>query len=423
MRFFALCFMFWCFVWIFSPALAWSQEYQTFSWERTNIEELTRWQVGPFRIYPRIRFREIGYDDNVYRQPEDESPIKDFTATISPEIRFFVIYKDWLILHLTENPEYVWFAQEARERSLNNRFSLGYKLHLLNRFVFSGDFFFNRARLRANSEFDERVDQVFIGYEGSIFYETARETSLGLRTFIRGYNYEDELTPGEPVYYSRTLDRVESGLYGEFYYRLHQETFFFVNAGYTDYDFKYVEGRVKDSYSFDGMAGIRFPILGSLRGSLSLGFKTLTPRTGNQKTYFGPIANTSLEARIKRFNLRAQFGKDVRFSYWTNNIFFVEYTYGGGISYYLARFIRLDYDYTRGENRYPEETEIRYPDESYEIIQRTDTYESHQISVVFRIFRNTGLGLSVNSWERGSNDYRWGERKSIFFGGYITYDF
>jgi hypothetical protein len=401
----------------------WSQEYETFSRERANFEELTRWQVGPFRIYPRIRFREIGYDDNVYRQREVDEPVPDFTATVSPEIRFFVIYKDWLILHLTENPEYVWFAKEARERSLNNRFSLGYKVRFFNSFVFSGDFVFNRARLRANSEFDERVNQVFIGYEGSVFYETDRETSFGLRTFIRGYNYEDEKTPGESIYYSRTLNRVETGLYGEFYYRLHQDTFLFVNAGYTDYDFKYVEGKVKDSYTFDGLAGIRFPIIGSLRGSLSLGLKSLTPRTGNQKSFFGPIANTSLEARIKRFNLRAEFSKDVRFSYWTSNIFFVEYIFGGGLSFYLTRFLRLDYDYRDGENRYPEQTEIRLPDESYEVVERKDRYRSHQISVVFRIFRNTGLGLSINSWERASNDYRWGDRKSLFFGGYITYDF
>ena len=156
------------------------------------------------------------------------------------------------------------------------------------------------------------------------------------------------------MYYSTTLDRTEVSLYGEFYYRLRPDTFFFINAGYTDYDFKYVEGRVKNSYSYDGLAGVRFPILGNLRGSLSLGYKSLMHRAGNQKGFSGLIGDTSLEARIRRFNLRAQFSKDVRFSYWTNNIYFVEYNYGGGLSFYLTRFLRLDYDYTRGDNRYPE---------------------------------------------------------------------
>ncbi len=415
--------LFLSFVLVFSPCSAWSQEYQTFRWERESIENRTRWQVGPFRLVPVIRFRDIGYDNNVYRQRGPDEPIADFTATLSPEIEISVLYKNWLILKLRENPEYVYFAKEARERSLNNRFSLGYKIHLFNRFVFGGDFFFNRTRVRATSEFDVRANQVLIRYEGSLFYETPRETSIGIKSSIQGYNYEDELIPGEPVYYSRTLNRTEVDIRGEFYYRLRPDTFFFANVGYTNYEFKYPESKVKDSYSLESMAGVRFPIIGNLRGSLGMGFKQLTPRSGNQEHFFGLVGNATLEARIKRINLRANLSKDVEFSYWTNNIFFVEYRYGGGLSFYLSRFVRLDYDYSNGDNRYPEETEIRLPDETYEVIQRSDRYTSHQVGVIFRIIRNTGLGLTLSSWKRSSNDYRYGSRQSLFFGGYITYDF
>lgn len=422
-KFFAFGILFLCLFWVFSPLPALGQEYMTFRWERENVENRTRFQVGPFRLLPRIRFREIGYDDNVYRQEDSDELISDFTATFSPEAEVYVLYKDWLILYLKENPEYVYFSKEERERSLNNRFSLGYKLHLFNRLVFKGDFIYNFTRVRATSEFDVRANQIFIRYEGGLFYETPRETSLGITSSIQGYNYEDELIPGEAVYYSRTLNRTEVDIRGEFYYRLRQDTFFFANGGFTDYDFKYSESKVKNSYSLDAIAGVRFPIIGNIRGSLALGFKGLTPRSGNQKHFYGAIGNASLEARIRRFNFRAQLNKDVQFSYWTNNIFFVEYRYGGGLSFYVTRFIRLDYDYSNGDNRYPGDTEVRYPDETYEIIQRTDNYKSHRLGVVFRVIRNTGLGLTLNSWERSSNDYRYGRRQSLFFGGYVTYDF
>jgi len=422
-KFFAAGILFLSVVLFFPSALARGQEYRTFRWEKENVENRTRYQLGPFRIYPVIRLREIGYDDNVYRQRDPDGPVSDFTATFSPEVQVFVLYKNWLILQMRENPEYAFFANETRERSLNNRFSLGYKFRIFNQFVFSGDFFFNRTRVRATSEFDVRANQIFIRYEGGLFYETPRETSFGIKSSIQGYNYEDELIPGEPVYYSRTLDRTEVELRGEFYYKLRQNTFFFAYAGLTDYEFKYAESKVKDSYSWEGMAGLRFPIVGSIRGSLGLGYKKLIPRAGNQKQFSGPIGNVSLEARIRRFNLRANFSKDVEFSYWTNNIFFVEYRYGGGLSFYLTRFIRVDYDYSNGDNRYPEETVVRLPDESYEIIQRTDRYISHSVGMVFRIIRNTGLGLTLNLWERASNDYRYGSRTSLFLGGYITYDF
>ena len=412
-----------CLFWVISPSPAHGQEYRSFRWERTNVENLTRFQVGPFRLYPTIRIREIGYDDNVYRQEESDEIISDFTATFSPEAEVFVLYKDWLILYLKENPEYVYFAKEERERSLNNRFNLGYKVHLFNKLVFTGDFIYNFTRVRATSEFDVRANQVFIRYEGGLFYETPRETSFGITSSIQGYNYEDELIPGEDIYYSRILNRTEADIRGEFYYRLRQNTFFFANFGYTDYDFKYDESKVKNSYSFDAIAGVRFPIIGSIRGSLALGYKNFVPRSGNQEHFYGVIGNASLEARIRRFNFRAQFSKDVQFSFWTNNIFFVEYRYGGGLSFYVTRSIRLDYDYSNGDNRYHGEVLIRLPDESYEIVQRSDNYNSHRLGIVFRVIRNTGLGLTLNSWERSSNDYRYGKRKSLFIGGYITYDF
>lgn len=422
-RLFVIGVLFTVLVLAFSPSPLRSQEYQTFKWEREYLQSRTRYQFGPFRLYPVLRFRQIGYDDNVYRERETDGPVTDFTATISPEALVFVLYRNWLILQLRENPEYVYFAKETRERSLNNRFSLGYKFLMFDKLVFSGDFLYNHTRVRATSEFEERVNLILIRYEGGLFYETPRETSFGVKASIQGYNYEDELIPEEPVYYSRTLDRTEVELRGEFYYKLRPETFFFAYAGVTNYEFKYEESKVKDSYSWQGMAGVRFPIIGNLRGSFALGYKQLIPRTGNQKQFKGPIGNASLEARIKRFNFRLTYAKDVQFSYWTNNIFFVEYRYGGGLSFYVTKFVRVDYDYVRGSNRYAEDTVIRYPDESYEIIRRNDRITSHRVGVVFRIIRNTGFGLTLSSWERASNDYRYGNRSSTFLGGYITYDF
>jgi hypothetical protein len=83
----------------------------------------------------------------------------------------------------------------------------------------------------------------------------------------------------------------------------------------------------------------------------------------------------------------------------------------------------LDYDYTSGDNRYPEEILVRLPDESYEMIDRLDKFRSHRVGAVIRILGNTGLGISLDFWERNSNDPSWGTRSSLFFGGYLTYDF
>ena len=88
--------------------------------------------VGPFRIYPTIQFRNIGYDDNIYYQREDDNTISDYTATVSPEMNVYLLFRNWLILSLSENPEYVYYMKEKRERAFNNSFSPGLKLLLFH---------------------------------------------------------------------------------------------------------------------------------------------------------------------------------------------------------------------------------------------------------------------------------------------------
>jgi len=399
------------------------QQYHSFAWEKERILGQTKWRVGPFRIYPRIQFRNIGYDDNIYRQREDGNIISDYTATFSPEIKVDVLFNNWIILSFYENPEYVYFLEEERERAFNNSYLAGVKVKLFHRFILSGNYEFEKARRRPTSEFDVRADQESKGFVGQIFYETGMETSIGITGAIREFNFEDITSPGEEIYLSQQLNRVEKSGHFQFYYKLHSETFFFLTGGYTDYKFEYEESRWRDSYSYQAMAGIQFPILGNIRGTVYLGYKKLFPRVGYKKRFEGYIGKTNLEYRTRFFNLRLRYSKDVQVSYWTNNVFYLEYIYGGGLSFYLTRFVRLDYDYTNGRNQYPELTLVRLPDESYVEFQRKDEYISHRVGVVFRIFKNTGLGLMLNFWERDSNDFRWGNRHSLFLGGYITYEF
>ena len=109
-------------VFIFSIS-AYGQGYRTFREELEQITERTRWQLGPFRIFPTIELKNIGYDDNVYYQREEDEPVSDFTTTVSPEVKIYLLYRNFLILSLNENPEYVFYFKQKRERRWNNAFS------------------------------------------------------------------------------------------------------------------------------------------------------------------------------------------------------------------------------------------------------------------------------------------------------------
>ena len=106
----------------------------------------------------------------------------------------------------------------------------------------------------------------------------------------------------------------------------------------------------------------------------------------------------------------------------TNSSYFIEDRYGAGISFYLTSFLRLDYNFSYGEANYPEIVPLQMPDGLYEEIKRKDIYRIQTAGFVLRIIRNTGIGITINFWERESN-YFWVNRDKRFIGGYVTYEF
>jgi hypothetical protein len=402
--------------------LTFGQSYVTFKYEREQIVNNTKFKMGPFRIYPSIQLRDIGYDNNVYGERDADDPVSDYTATISPRARAALLFRNFFIFSITENPEYVYFFQQKGERGWNNILSLELKLLILNRFVLTGNFLNSDRRYRITREFNVRANAIEKEYIGRFFYETARLTSFGISGSINRISFEDITLPGEEILLSRLLNREERSGNFEFYYRILSESFFFLNGGYTEYNFEHITSQWRNSYSYQVYSGIRFPLTGRVRGALALGYKRLMPKKLVKKGFSGIVGNTNLDFRIRRFGFRLQYDRDCLFSTWSDSVFFLENRYGMGISFYLTQFLRLDYDFSYATGSYPELTTIRFPDESYGQIERKDSYHVHTAGIVFRIVRNIGIGITTVYWDRKSN-VPGEERQRWFIGAYMTYDF
>ncbi len=401
-----------------------SQTYRSFRSEIQDIiENKTRFKIGPFRLYPQIRLRNIGYDGNVFRQHEDYDPVSDYTATISPVLQVHTLFSNWLILSLEENPEYIHYFKVKRERALNNSITQGIKILLMKRFVLSGRYLYQNRTRRASSEFDVRVDELTKGYKGRIFYETARRTMIGLSGSIRKTSYEDITLPEEEIYLSRLLNREERSGSMEFYYRLFSRSTFFITAGYTEYRFDDIETQWRNSHSYKVSTGLRFPLLGRMRGTVSVGYKQLVPQTKDLKGFSGFVGSSSLDLRAGRFAFRLGYSRNSHFSYSTSNIYFLEDRYSPGVSFYLARFLKIDYNFSYGENRYPEPEILRFPDGRVEEVKRRDIHKSHSVGFAVRVMGRMGIGISLTFWEVASNFYLRGNREQMFVGFYLTQDF
>jgi len=409
-------------IFLLFPIYYYGQSYLAFRYEQQQLLEKTKFKIGPFRIAPAIRLRDIGYDNNVYLQLEEERPIADYTGAISLDIKAYLLFHNYLIFSFVVNPEYVYYFKQKKERRWNKLLSPEIKLLLLKRFVVSGSYLYSKKRYRVSSEFDIRANVENKRYNIHLFYETARNTSFGFSGTVSKIKFEDEKKPEDKIYLSRILDREEKTGSFEFYYQIFSESFFFMNAGYTKYIFKHSESRWRNSFSFQLYSGIRFPVVGKVRGIFIVGYKRLFPELSKKKGFSGIVGDSSLYYRVWHIGFRFQYSRDCVFSYWTNNIFFIENLYRLGISYYLTRFLRLDYDFSYGEVKYPETMTLWLPDGRYESIYRKDIYRTYSFGVVFRIISNTGIGIKANFWERNSNIY-WENRNRMFVGGYLTYEF
>jgi hypothetical protein len=401
---------------------AYGQTYQTFQSELNQILEQARWLLGPFRVYPRINLRLLGYDRNVFFQREEDGPAADLTTTISPELQIYLLLGDKLIFSVSEQPSYVFYFKYKNERRLNNSFSPAVKWLLFNRFVLQAHYTYQTLRSRPTSEFNVRTNFARERIHGALFYETARESSFGITASIETLTYDDILFPGQEVALSGILNRKEKKLGGEFYYRIFSQSFFFVNVEYTKYEFNDSLSKDKDSYSIQTDAGIQFPLAGDITGTLALGYKKIVPVGKGIQEISGLIGNTEIHFRRGRFGAHFSYRRDFPFSFYSNNAFFIDSRFVVRVDFYPFEFLRIDYSYSYGKSQYPELFPVRNPDGSWSDIRRTDLYYIHSLGLVVRLIRATGIGIRFNDWSRVSN-YSGASRNRDFIELFIETSF
>lgn len=405
----------------FFPPEVRSQGYRTFQDEMNAIRERSRFQLGPVRFFPSFQLKNTGYDDNVYYQTKEAGPVSDFTTTVSPEVKAYVLFRNYLILSLRENPEIIYYHQEKSQRYFTNSYAPGFKF-LIRRFVLSGDYHYNKRRRRYSREVDRPTTDLTKGYNWGVFYETPRKTSFGFTGTVDTFEYKDIREPGYEVLLSRSLNREEKSGRLELYYRVFSDSFLFAGTGYTEYDFKDPKSAWRNSYSYQFYIGLQFPQTGRLRGAFSLGYKEFFSISDDSKAFAGMVGDGNLELRLGRFGFRVRYSRDNRFSHWADVLHFIDNSLEAGASFYITQFVRLDYGFSWSRSTYPEPFSAGLLQGAGDAVNRRDTYRTHSAGLVFRIYKYTGVGLIANVLERTSSLPGWNISRN-FIGFYLTQEF
>ena len=397
----------------FIPTSAHAETWKGLALERKM--QTAPWHFGPFRIQPSLILSNVGVDSNLFYSPSD--PVKDFTITVGPSATLYIPIHRKFVLSLFGSPQYVWYSKTEQERTWNYYFSGAAQLNLKNIF-FSLDGTYSDARERWNTEVDIRPRRKEMGYGGSVLVKAAWKTSFSLGYRTVKYNYESvEAASGFNA--QEKLNRQESYANFSFFYQGSTQRRLFLEFEYGLYEFEFAtQAAIGDSRSGAVYAGFEFSELGRrVRGRVRIGYKKFDVQNPGGPDYQGIVGDSQLSVQLaKPFVIRGSYVRDVRFSLWYNNPYYLESRPGVGLSIYPLKFLRLDYDYSQGRNEYPV-VGGGGPD-----VKRFDEYRIQSAGIYFRIKKNVAFGFIASWWVRDSNlDTE--DDKRTFFGLNLTYDF
>jgi len=369
--------------------------------------------VGPFRINTVLLLRNAGYDSNLYRRPYDH--VKDYTVTVGPGFYLYLPIKKKIIFSIYESPQYVYFKETKKERSWNNYFK-GQVNFVFTRIFFSMGKGYSVARERWNTEIDIRPQRKENSYLGSFLWQVTKRTSFYLQYRRAKYEYED--LSYQKINIRDALNRREDRFSLTGYYKLSYRTNFVIDVRYGYFDFEN-PSNFRDARSYGIYGGFEFSPFGTVRGKINIGYKYFNSMKPEEKDYRGIVGDSSISIRLlKPFRVRGLYKRDIEFSVWYGHPYYIENRLGGGVSVYLFKNTRLDYDYNLGRNEYPERESLG------QMIgeKRGDDYSIHSVGIYFRLKRNIGIGVVASRWIRDSS-VDWLDGKRDYVGVNLTYDF
>jgi len=383
-----------------------AQNYRNFEddWTRIKAASLS---VGPFRIFPLFQIKNVGFSNNVYFE---ERPVQDFRGTLSPEATVYLPLRTNAIFYIRENPEYTYYVKEKRQRGFTNSANAGLKLRFFQRVVLWGEVFHGEYREPVSFELARPTRNVQDSQSLGVFFETARKTAIGVSWKSARYAYDDIQLGTEVVALANALNREERTVSFEFYYQAWPGAFVFTNAGFSEYRFDQAAlGR--DSRSAELAAGLRFPILGKIQGTVSAGYRKLTPLSPGKRGFSGFYGDTELSYRSGKIGVLLGFSRGDNFSYLETSFLYLGTRVFGGVSYHLTRFLRLDYNIDLGSADYPGSVSTAGASWDVAEIQRRDSQVGQSVGFTLRLYKTFGLGVAYNSSRWTSNLPGWDRRR------------
>jgi len=370
-----------------------------------------RVRIGPLWLNPSISLPNIGIDTNVFNDPANLTPRRDFTVTVSPKTDLWLrMGRTWLSGLISE--DVVWYQKYASERSANNTYMIGWKAPL-NRLLLATSATWLTTRSRPGFEIDARAQRHEPTYTASAEVRGFAKTFIGIRggwsqvkfdptTFFKGNSLQDQL--------NRTATTAAVTLR----YELTPLTSVTFSGGRSEERFKFEPSR--DSTSNDYSVGLTFDPAALIKGDAKFGYTSYKPASSDLPGYKGTTAGVGLTyTLLGSTKFSATITRDVEFSYDINQPYYI--LTGGTLSIAQQIFGPLDVVARAGAQRLEYRSRV---DAVVIAPNRTDRVRSYGGGLGIHMGQTLRVGFNVDK-ERRSSVLADRQYNGLKYGSSITY--
>jgi hypothetical protein len=369
-------------------------------------------RIGALDLYPTFAVTNFGVDNNVFNEPNQVVPKRDFTFTVTPgtDLRMRL---GRVRLKGALKEDLVYYRTYASERSANSDFKGGLQVQL-NRIILNAGASYLSTRERPGFEIDVRSQRTETDVNGTVEIRALPKTFVGLRGNRTRIDYDKgAIFLDSSLHFELNRTMTAGSLTAR--YRLTPLTNLTFDAGLERDRFEF--SPLRDSNSTRIAAGVRFEQPALIKGSASFGYRDFRPLSPDTAPYRGSVAAVDLSAALGPTRLGLGVDRDVQYSYDLNQPFYLQTRTVGSITQHIFGPIdlvgrlgvaRLDY-----QNRTTAASLLP---------PRTDYMHWFGGGLGYRAGRRMRIGFNVDQYHRTSS-VALRQYDGLTFGTSVTYGF
>ena len=347
--------------------------------------------LGPVRFAPGLTVREIGWDSNVFDEPEAQSPKDDWVVAVQPDVSAFMRLP-LLRLSAYAGSELTYYKTYDSERSVghNLRARADFILSRIRPFVGVGQL---ETRQRPNGEVDTRADRQEDEVSGGLAFDLSPTSLLYGAAYRFDIVYEDALEDG--VNLGETMTRVansyEAGMKTDLTPLLSMQ----LAAGYRKEEFAF--DPIRNSQSWSGTATFRFAPEAIINGIVVAGYRDMNFVDPELNSFEGFVGTASISySFLEVGRLSVALTRGVEYSFDTGEGYYLEQS--ATVAYTHRLFGDVDAQVLGTHAAFEYDARPRLP-------AHTDTYDIASGSLGYNLRNRTRIALNYEYARRRSPAY------------------